>query len=367
MKLVARAWLALALTSPAAAATVRAKVALLVRAEPRTSARIVERVPEDARLVLVGWSDDTQWAEVRAHAHAGWVARALIVVPEPKTAKTAEPEPAPTATAEPAPEPGPATAQDDLAIAQKRPAGTASSGLLVGAAAGMAQIDRRYSSTGTAALAAYEFKSNAVAAATELGYVHRFARGALLGFDFAYAYAGASELRYQASNGVAASLSLQTHTLDGAFALGFHSRAAGGIDVALRVGAELMLTVIGYDAGVAVPSDRVIGMLAGLGVQLPRLGELGGHPVSVRLSGAAIAPGTRADNAGLAAAGARTYGGHFGGDIGVGLVDRRAGQLRLAFAYAYQFFLTQYPARSNGPTELASSQHLFTLGLAYAH
>jgi hypothetical protein len=303
-----------------------------------------------------------------ARGHAGWVARALIVVPEqPKTAKSAEPEPEPTATAEPAPEPGPATAQADLAIAQKRPAGTASSGLLVGAAAGLAQLDRRYTSTGTGALADYGFNSSAVAATMELGYVHRFARGALIGFDFDYAYAGATELRYQASNGAAAALSLQTHALDGALALGFHSRAAGGIDVALRVGAEVMLTVVGSDARVALPSDRVIGMLAGLGVQLPRLGELRGHPVSLRLSGAAIAPGTRADNAGLAAGGAPTYGGHFGGDIGVGLVNRRAGQLRLALAYAYQFLITQYQARSNGPTELASSQQLFTLGLAYAY
>jgi hypothetical protein len=104
----------------------------------------------------------------------------------------------------------------------------------------------------------------------------------------------------------------------------------------------------------------------GVGLQLPQLTEIRGHPVAVRLMGVAIAPGTRVDNMKLAGAGAPTFGARFDGQIDVGLVRRRSGELRMTLAYAYEFLTTRYP-RNSEATSLEASQHGFTAGLAYAY
>jgi hypothetical protein len=123
---------------------------------------------------------------------------------------------------------------------------------------------------------------------------------------------------------------------------------------------------------VQLPSDRLIGLTAGLRVELPRLAWIGGHPLGVHASGVALALGSRSENL-SEGRDLGSYGGIFGGGLAVALwQDAKRGQLQLGADYAYAFAVT----RLGGPSQrnpggtgaiLGDAQHLITAALAYAY
>ena len=237
---------------------------------------------------------------------------------------------------------------------------------------GVEMVGRRFASNGTGPMAAYELSTTAVASGVAGAYRRRLGALAVVGANLSYVYAAGASVRYVAGDGSAARMHLTQHDAEGGLRVGLHSRSAGGVDVWLRAGALLEVTIVDPNATVRLQSDRLIAPTAGLGLDAPHLTALGGHWLGLGLFGRAILDGQLTDN--LQEGHERgTFGARLGGDLSLELLRSPSrGQLVLAAAYSYEFAVTRF----SGPSErdptatqatLGTAQHLAVLALGYAY
>jgi hypothetical protein len=126
---------------------------------------------------------------------------------------------------------------------------------------------------------------------------------------------------------------------------------------------------------VKLPSDRIVGMTIGLGLTVPALFTLAGHPFGVSLVGGGLVPAQRAQTVGLEdGAQSTTFGAFFGGALSFTVMqpnpEKYKGQLAIEASYAYEFVATHYTglSRRNNTITLAdrgSAEHLLALGLGF--
>jgi hypothetical protein len=118
---------------------------------------------------------------------------------------------------------------------------------------------------------------------------------------------------------------------------------------------------------VPLPSDRVLGMAIGIGLDMPALFHLFNRAFGLHLYAGAIAPASRAQTAGLEEGTASTtYGAAFGGFLSYQLYKG----LDLDAAYSYGFAATHFSGQANRnltitSADRGSAQHLLTIGFSY--
>jgi uncharacterized protein YraI len=470
------AWMLLMLLAPRAHAKeeeVEVTTALIVRAQPRSDAGVVERVPEGRKLALLGKSADGSWVYVRTLRHVGWAPRSLLKLPktdepapvvtvadgtEPPLARNRPGRPeawvshsqyhegrtvkatvsaaraelygrparggvvlgvltrgeqvplvrrstdgkwclvdagggeptwveaaalsenvadepagneAEVAAATPVPSSMNAEAGNLAGAVERSAEPTRRYGMVVGASAGLASLTRRFTSDGSGVLPSYQLQTNAMAATVGGRFVGAVNQRLRLGFDLDYRYVGAASVRYQAPDGSRPVVGVTAHDASAGLLVGVHSDVAGGLDARLRVGAQLQATVLNGSGTLDLPSDQLLGMVIGLGIELPRLFWIVGHPLGLALSGTALAVGKRFENVADGQA-QQSYGAVASANLTFELLRRPArGQLLLTAGYAYAFAVTRFSGasqRNPGGTGavLGDAQHLVTGGLAYS-
>jgi len=245
-----------------------------------------------------------------------------------------------------------------------------------GVRAGIGILSQRFTSNGMGALSNYEGSSNGFGAQVGIGVYGTVGKYLLFGGDASYTFIGASALRYiLPTTGTAKTLAVQAHTIDGGVSAGVHFGVLGGLSLRLRLGGQMVLNLVQPDIDVKLPSDRIVGMTIGLGLAVPALFTLGGHPFGVSLYGGGLVPAQRAQTVGLEdGAASTTFGGFFGGGLSFVLMqpnqDKYKGQLALEAAYSYEFVATHYSglSRRNNTITVAdrgSAQHLIALGIGF--
>jgi hypothetical protein len=237
----------------------------------------------------------------------------------------------------------------------------------IGARAGFAVLEQRFTSNTTGALTNYDATTNAFGIIVGAGYGRAVGQYFRFGIDASYAFAGAAAVKYHAPDGDI-TLGVNAHTIDAGLSAGVGFRALGGLTLRLRVGADVAFNMIQSNVKAPLPSDRVLGMAIGLGLDIPRLFAIGERAFGVRVYGGALAPAQRAQTAGLEEGkNSTTYGAAFGGALDLGLYKG----LGLEAAYSYGFALTHFTGQATRNTniteaERGTSQHLLSLGLAYS-
>jgi hypothetical protein len=409
------------IAAPAAANanTVAPRRELNVRERPSSSARIIERVPAGTLLTLV--SRKGEWARVRHQRREGWVPGVLVhraeAAPRLLAAHGGDRPAAPASDdaelTNSATVPAPPRRTAWVSVSQYHDDGSAPragalgrsaeaasdggstdpapqvlaaydpprprSGVLAAVRGGVAILGQRVISDGAARLASYTFETTAAAVGVTLGFERRVGRRLVLGLDGNYAYAGGSGVRYQAPDGSTGILAVQQHNADAGGSLGVRFHALGGASLRARVGAVVVIDIVDLAAGAPpLPSDRVIGMHAGLLLDVPRLLSLGTRALGVRLGLAAIAPAQITQNIQDGAA-LSVWGLAAGAGVSIALAgDAARGRLSLGAEWAFAGLFVHASGRPTlcdaAPSacrdattvDRQSTRHLLALSLAYS-
>jgi uncharacterized protein YraI len=389
---------------------------VLLRERADEHAPIVARVPAGTAVTLVGQGVDGSWLQVRTAGRTGWANKGFFKVATPTAAPravasddaegpslvaprgrrtTATPPPAaPTKTHLEAwrrhdpPPPDDAAAEaatatttttttpaavppEALAVTARPTPPDRTNALSVTADAGVAILQRRYASNGTGPLAAYQLSTTAAATGVSAGYTRRIGARGVVGVDLAYAYATGGGARYIGSTGSPVALRLQSHDAEAGLRLGVHSRAAGGIDVALRAGLLFAATVFDPDMLVRLTSDRLFAPTAGLGIDAPHLAAVGKGWLGVALFGRAVLDGRMSENIDEGSD-RGTWGGRLGGRVTLDVWRSPSrGQVVLGAGYSYAFTVSNFAGPSQRDATatqatLGNAAHLATLSLGYA-
>jgi hypothetical protein len=228
-------------------------------------------------------------------------------------------------------------------------------------------------------LPAYEYSTTNLAAGVQLGY-SRAAGHFRVHLDARYLVATLGAVRY--SDGT--QLALRDQNIGAGLALGAFFAVAGGLDLRVRVGAEGWLTQITPSAPpLAISSEIVVGMAAGMALSMPALFRVNGRPFGFSVQGGAIAPAKQMQTAGLGTgASARTFGAYAGAALQAGLsAPSRRGQVSLEARYDYAMVLSRYSGICSANAEAVGScrdmsvsdardgfvSHVATLGLYYQY
>ena len=231
----------------------------------------------------------------------------------------------------------------------------------------------------TSVLPAYEYSATNLAVGVQLGYSRAVGRFRFH-LDGRYLIAALGAVRY--ADGT--QLALRDQNIGGGMAIGGFFPAAGGIDLRLRVGAEAWLTQITPSAPpLAISSEVVLGMAAGIEFGMPALFRIAGRPFGFRVQGGAIAPATQLQAAGMSTgAKASTYGAYAGGSLLAGLLaNPRHGQVSLEARYDYTMVLSRYSGVCGANAEALGTcrdmsvsdardgfvSHVATLGIYYQY
>lgn len=242
---------------------------------------------------------------------------------------------------------------------------------------GFAVLSQRFTSNATSGtLTNYNAQTSALGAQIGFGIFGTAGKYLLFGGDASYTFAGIARYKVTVA-GMANPLFLgtSTHTIDGGVSAGVHFGVLGGLSLRLRIGGQMVLNLVQPDVRAKLPSDRIVGMTIGLGLSVPALFTLAGHPFGVALYGGGLVPAQRAQTVGLEdGAQSTTFGGFFGGGLSFLLMqpnmERYKGQLALEAGYSYEFVATHYTglSRRNNTITVAdrgSAQHLISLGLGF--
>jgi SH3-like domain-containing protein len=331
-----------------------------VHARAAPESHVLATLHRGQRVRLERLSSDEAWGLVRADgADLGWVSMRQMRVRDSLPEDGAASAPA---------EPVSAGAGGELELAARVSPPERRTTLVLVADAGIAVIARRYVSNGASALASYELSATSVASGVAGSYERRVGSMGLIGVDLAYAYAGGARVRY----GAEPTVGMQVHDAEAGLRLGLHSRAAGGVDVWLRAGALLTVTIFDPNVATRLQSDRLIAPTAGLGVALPHLRTVGDRWLGLDLFGRAVVLGQTIENVDEGKD-RGTLGGRFGAELSLELWRTPGhGALLLTAAYRYAFSLTRFSGpsqRDPSATEstLGASQHLGVLALGYRY
>ncbi len=249
---------------------------------------------------------------------------------------------------------------------------------------GFAKVGEQVRTNGvsTALLRDYQFSTTNLAIGVNLGYAHAWGK-LRLHLDLKYLAAVAGSVVYK-SGDTSEQLSVLDQNFGGGIAIGGFWDTAGGIDLRLRVGADIWIDQISNSpAPVSASSNDILGMVAGLEFAMPAPIYIARRPLGFRLRLGALAPAKRLQQPNLQTTpNNTTLGGYAGGAIFVGLLrePRRNGELHIEIAYDFNFAFSHFtgncpPAggatacRDNTVTDAnyTSSAHVATLGLYYQY
>jgi hypothetical protein len=291
-----------------------------------------------------------------------WIDAAAVGAPSPRAA-TAAPAPAPTRAA-----PVESAPSAELIARPAPPPRKTAFALAV--AAGASIYERRFVSDGTQQWSSWRLDSDAVAVAARLRFDRAFGRHGLLAIDGGYRYVGAAAGRWRAPDGTTPIVHLQQHSADAGVALGLRFAALGGLTLRARVGGRFDADLLD-GASLPLPSDRLLGLTAGLELLLPRLATISGHPLGLRLFGDALVYGSRNESIDDGRD-AGSWGVKGGGSLVLGLWESERGRVSFAAEYAYDITRTHFSGASQrdpsaSHADLGIAQHLVTASLAWAY
>jgi hypothetical protein len=353
-------------------------------ARPQAAGAPVATARRGDKVDLERHSLDGKWCLVHLEGgHFGWVdADALRPLPKP----TAAPPLAPTfasvetprsvvASAPPSVSATPGPVESVVEVALQPPPKRHSLAVAVGG--GLAILGQRLSSNANRPLASFTLSTEGYGAAVAFAYERAFGRRLRVDADAGYSYAGAVGVRAPGSDGTTHALSMNSHLVDAGVAVGVHLSALGGTELRARVGGLALLNFVDADPQAPVVSEQLFALNAGLTLAMPALITFRERSLGLHAVGAALAPATRVQAAGLQDGRTQTtYGFVVGGGLGLVVASSpRRGQLTLLADYRQMVFISHFhgaPERcSFGPQGCAtvanrgSIEQLVSVGLAY--
>jgi len=251
---------------------------------------------------------------------------------------------------------------------------------------GFAVVANRVRTNGTSPqfLGNYEYGATLAAIGAQLGYSRAWHELRLhLDARFLAAFAGSATI--DTGPTTRNTLKVLTENISAGVALGGAWRAAGGVDLRLRLGVDAWINQIeGSEAPLSIAANTVVGMTVGFELALPAIVTLADRPLGFRVRGGVLAPATRIQRDGLKTSPSNsTTGGYFGFALQYGLLAApRRGQLHLELSYdvslAYTHFFGTCPASTSEATRLCrddtvddanhnSAAHVAAIGLYYQY
>jgi uncharacterized protein YgiM (DUF1202 family) len=202
----------------------------------------------------------------------------------------------------------------------------------------------RTNGTTTTLLTNYEFNTTNLGVGAQLGYSRAIGKFRLH-IDGKYLMAAAGAVEYVDKKGAVTRLGILDQNFGAGIAAGGYWDIAGGIDLRLRIGADIWVNQISPSlAPIQISQDITLGMAIGLEFAMPELVYFGGRPFGFRIKGGAIVPGKRLQQPNLLTApNNSTMGGYFGASIAYGLLTNvKHGQLFLELGYDLGLHFTHF-------------------------
>ena len=270
------------------AVVVTAPAADLVE-RPREGARKVGGVKKGERLAISRASRDSAFYLVElSGGRTAWIASAAVAadktevaatraLPPDRSAAAAETAPTSTAAIEPpaaAAEREATTAAVTERVVRRRFHARAEAAFAIG------QVDQSFTSDGSGPLTNYTDHSGLVG--VDLGLQLDGSSGGpwFGGVAAGYRYGGGGDITAR-FGGLDHTLSVRAHDLEGLALFGYRAAALGGLTVSAHAGARMMMVLVDQSYTIPVPSERVLALQVGLGLEVPRL--IGGLGVTVGL------------------------------------------------------------------------------------
>lgn len=242
----------------------------------------------------------------------------------------------------------------------------------------------RTNGTSSTLLGNYEHSTTHVAIGAQLGYSRAWNELRLhLDARFLAAFAGSASI--DVGGAAPVPLKVVSENVAAGVAIGGFWRAAGGVDLRLRLGVDAWIHQIeGSVAPLSLAANTVVGMTIGVELAFPQLVRLAHRPLGIRLKGGALAPATRIQRTSLQTAPHETTtGGYVGVAVQYGLfaVPRR-GQLHLEVSYdaslAFSHFFGPCPPSTSEAARVCrddtvddanyrSAMHVGSIGLYYQY
>ena len=252
---------------------------------------------------------------------------------------------------------------------------------------GLASSAERVRTNGlaTTLLTNYQYGNTNLGVGLALGYARAIGR-LRLHIDAKYLLAAAGGVQYRPTPAAVPSiLPVLDQNLGFGVAVGGFFDVAGGIDLRLRLGADIWVNQIaGSNAPLAISSDIVLAMAIGIEFGMPEVLYLAKRPLGFRIKGGALAPGNRMQQPNLhTAVDNSTLGGYAGLSVHYGLLTNVArGQLHLEIAYDFSIAVSHFSGACPPTTSEAarfcrddtvddanysSATHVATIGLYYQY
>jgi hypothetical protein len=211
---------------------------------------------------------------------------------------------------------------------------------------GFAKTGEQYRTNGTSTnlLTNYEYSTTNLGVGAQLGYSRAIGKFRLH-IDGKYLLAAAGTVQYTDAKGGLTRLGILDQNFGGGLGFGGWWDIAGGIDLRLRVGADVWVYQISpSNAPISISQNITLGMTIGLEFGMPEVLYFGGRPFGFRLKGGALVPATRMQQPNLKTApNNSTVGGYFGASIAYGLFTNvKHGQLFVELGYDLSLQFSHY-------------------------
>ena len=289
---------------------------------PKEGARKVGQVKKGDRLAISRSSRDSAFYLVELEGgRTAWIATAAVegtkvdavpTRPLPPSATDRSAAAEETAPAVEAPEPPAEVVARKAAVTavgeqvvRRRFHARAEAGFAIG------RVDQQFTSSATGPLSNYGDRTGLVGVDALLQLDGSSGGPWFGGVSAGYRFGGGADVTRtlkEATGDRAVVLGLRTHDLEGLGLLGYRAAAAGGLAITAHAGARMTLALIDQSYEVPVPSERVLALQIGLGLDVPRLvGGLGltlgvdWLPIGSRAQAANLGEGQDAGTSGYAA------------------------------------------------------------------
>lgn len=253
----------------------------------------------------------------------------------------------------------------------KRPA--SNNHFSVGVRGGFAIVEQSFRSNAMGILTNYDAQGVAFGAQLGLGYARQIGKYFRLGLDASGLLALGSGYRYVIPGvGTTVELAMQNYAIDAGISPGVHFDVIGGLNLSLRVGAQMQSNLIQGDTRAPLPSEIVLGMTVGIGLAAPALFHIAGRPFGLYGYAGGLVPAMRIQTPGLEeGTDSQTYGATWAVGASFAVAQSpRWGNVALNVGYNGGFALTSYTGMARRNTNITqatrgSALHLVTLGISY--
>ena len=128
-----------------------------------------------------------------------------------------------------------------------------------------------FTSNGTGRLSNYVDGTGLVGAEIAAGLDAAIGQGGFtLGLAASYRYGGAADITAHDGDR-AVVLGVRSHDVEALALAGYRGAALGGWSIGVQAGARLVLDLVDQDYAITVPSERILALQVGAGIELPRI------------------------------------------------------------------------------------------------